>query len=189
MASSSRTAGNLLQEGDRLGLAEGLEVGLLLRPAGERLARLVTQGPGDLLGELIVQAVDQVAHVVGDVAQVQPVAPPVAGKDDVLQAFQDLDDRFIVGQRAMAEMRDRAQLRVGLNNAVGQFGQGLFDANVGRHGMTPEPILVAIIVRIKRLGINFDREKGESLAKLATGRFGVRGLAVAFQCGVCFRQT
>ena len=99
----------LLQEGDGLGLAEGLEVGLLLRSAGELLARLVPQGPRDLLGQLIVQAVDQVAHVVGDVAQVQPVAPPVAGKNDVFQAFQDLDDRFVAGQRAMAQMRDRAQ--------------------------------------------------------------------------------
>ena len=145
MASSARTAGICLQEGHRLGLAEGLEVGLLLRPAGEVLARLVTQGPGDLLGKLIVQAVDQIAHVVGDVAQVQPVAPPVAGKDDVFQAFQDLDDRFVAGQRAMAQMGDRAQLRVGLDNFVGQFGQGLFDANVGRHGMIPEVIRVGYV--------------------------------------------
>ena len=158
---------DLLQEGHRLGLAEGLEVGLLLRPAGERLARLVPQGPGDLLRQLIVQAVDQVAHVVGDVAQVQPVAPPVAGKDDVFQALQDLDDRFVAGQRAMPEMGDRAQFRVGLDNPVGQFGQGLFDANVGRHGMTPEGYYVQ---RARSSGSGTTRRRGRKQVDQKRGR-------------------
>ncbi len=171
MASSCADRRDLFQEGNGLGLAEGLEVGPLLRPAGELLAGLVAQGPGDLLGELIVQAVDQIAHVVGDVAQVQPVAPPVAGKDDVFQAFQDLHDRFVVGQRAMPQMGDRAQLRVGLNNAVGQIGQGLFDANVGRHGMTPE-----IMRARKKTALTVAAERKQVAKNAGVAKRGARGV-------------
>ncbi len=49
------------------------------------LARLVAQRPADLLGERVVQPVDQVADVVGDVAQVQAVAAAIAGIEDLLQ--------------------------------------------------------------------------------------------------------
>ena len=125
--------GDLLQEGDRLGLARDSKSALCWGPQIEFLAGVVPQGAGDLLGELIVQAVDQFAYVVGDVAQVQPVAPPVAGKDDVFQAFQDLDDHVVAGQGAMAQVGDRVQFRIGLNDPVGKFRHGLVRADVSRH--------------------------------------------------------
>ena len=87
MASTLRSSGSCSQEGHRLGLAEGLEVVLLLRVAVAVVARLVAAGPGDLQRQLIVQPVDQVAHVVGDVAQVQPVAAAIARIEDLLEVF------------------------------------------------------------------------------------------------------
>ena len=46
---------------------------------------------------------------------------------------EDFHDRLVARQRAVAEVRDRVQLRVGLDDPVGQIGQGLFDADVGGH--------------------------------------------------------
>ena len=45
----------------------------------------VAQGAGDLLRQLVVEAVDQVADVVLDVADVQVLPPPVAGVENVQQ--------------------------------------------------------------------------------------------------------
>ena len=46
-----------------------------------QVARLavVPQGAGDLLGEPVVQAVDQVADVIGDVPQVEVLPAAIAG--------------------------------------------------------------------------------------------------------------
>ncbi len=54
--------GNSLEELDRLGLAQGFEVAVLVAHAGR--AGIVPQGAADLLRELVVQAVDQVADVI-----------------------------------------------------------------------------------------------------------------------------
>ena len=97
------------------------------------LAGLVAKRPADLLGQLVVQPVDQIAHVVGDVAQVQPVAAAIAGIEDLLQVFGSVDDRVVVRQRAMAQVVDRADLGVGLDDPLGQLGQVFFEAKVGGH--------------------------------------------------------
>ena len=114
MARISRSSGKLLEEGHGLGLPERLEIRPLLRLAHQVGPGLVPQRPGDLLGQLVVQPVDQVAHVVGHVAQVQTVAAPIAGIEDVLQALGDLDDGLVVRQRAVAEVADAGQLGVRL---------------------------------------------------------------------------
>ena len=104
------------------------------RAAIVRVARVVPQRPGDLRGQLVVQAVDQVADVVGDVAQVQALAAAIAGVEDLLQVLGGRDDDFVVGQRAVAQVADRADLGVGLHDALGQLGQLFFEAQVGSHG-------------------------------------------------------
>ena len=55
---------------------------------------VVPQRAGDLRGQLVVQAVDQVAHVVRHVADVQPLAAAIARVDDLLQVFDRRDDRL-----------------------------------------------------------------------------------------------
>ena len=82
-------------------------------------AGVVPQRPADLRGELVVQAVDQVADVVGHVAQVQPFAAAIARIDDLLQILEDRDHHFVVRQRAMAQMIDRADLAVGVARSAG----------------------------------------------------------------------
>ena len=70
---------------------------LLAMPA----AVVVPERPGELLREPVVQAVDQIAHVIDDVAEVQILPLPVAGIDDLLEIVGDLDDGVGAGERAM----------------------------------------------------------------------------------------
>ncbi len=99
------------------------------KPASCRRARR------DLRRELVVQPVDQVADVIRDVARVQSFAAAVAGIDDLLEVLDGFGNHFVVGQRAVAEVADRADLAVGLHDAAGQLGQLLFEANVGSHSV------------------------------------------------------
>ena len=59
----------------------------------------MTQCPGDLLGEFVVEAVDQVADMVGDVARMQLLSSLVAGVDDLHQVLCDSHHRVVVWQR------------------------------------------------------------------------------------------
>ena len=102
------------------------------RLVGIRLA-IVPQGPGDLLGELVVQAVDQVADVVFDVADVQVLPPPVTGKENVHQVRQDMDDGIPAWQRPMPEVMDVAALGIGGDQRLGDLRQSFLQANVGGH--------------------------------------------------------
>ena len=81
---------------------------------------VVPEGPGDLLGELVVQAVDQVADVVLDVADVQVLPAAVAGVEDLAEVVEDLDDLAIARQRRVAEVVDPAAFLVGLDDPLGQ---------------------------------------------------------------------
>ena len=85
------------------------------------------------IGELVVQPVDQVADVVGDVAQVQAVAAAIARVEDLLEILGRGDDLLVVGQRAVAQVVDRAHLVVRLHDPIGQFGERFFDIQVGSH--------------------------------------------------------
>ena len=95
----------------------------------------MAQGAGDLLDQLVVQAIDQVADVVLDVADVQVLPPPVAGIEDVQQIAEDLDDGLAAGQRLVAEVAGAAALGVGGDNAFGDFRQRFFQSDVGGHRM------------------------------------------------------
>jgi hypothetical protein len=121
--------GKALEQLDRLLLADGFEIGLRLL-----LAILVAQGAGDLLGEFVVQAVDQVADVVLDVAQVQVLPTPITGIKNIHQVGDDFDDGVATGQRFMAEMAGAAALGIGGDNRFGDFRQGFLQANIRGHG-------------------------------------------------------
>ncbi|KKM95505.1 hypothetical protein LCGC14_1187600, partial [marine sediment metagenome] len=96
-------------------------------------SRRMAACPGDLSSERVVQPIDCVAHVIHHVAEMQALATPVARINDVLQILRDLDDRVLVGQRAMAQVVDRVDLGVGLYDPLGQFGKGLLESVVGGH--------------------------------------------------------
>ena len=134
--------GDPLEKLDRLGLPEGLEVGVLRAvPHGIRHGRYlnalfqggplhreaVPQSPPDLDGEFVVEAVDQVAHVVGDIAEVEVFAAAIAGIEDILEILADRDDRLVVGQRAVTEVVDRGDILVRLDDPPRQFRQLLLD--------------------------------------------------------------
>ncbi len=99
-----------------------------------RVAGVVPQRPGNLLRQPVVQPIDQVAHVIRDVAQVQALAAAIPGVDDLLEVFDRFDHHLVVGQRAMPQMIDLVHLGIGLHDAVGQLGKLFFQSNVGRHG-------------------------------------------------------
>ena len=79
--------------GDALGVP--LEVGLQV----ERRAAVVPQRAHDLDGEAVVQAVDQVADVVADVAEVEVLPPAVAGVEHLAEVGQDVDHLAVARQR------------------------------------------------------------------------------------------
>ena len=119
---------------DRLRLADALELVGLLRIALAVLHRLVQDRPADLRGERVVQAVDQIADVVGDVAQVQAVAAAIAGIENLLEVFGRGDDRLVIRQRAVAQVADAADLGVRVDDPLGQDRQVFFQSKVGGHG-------------------------------------------------------
>src|SRR3972149_1655820 len=88
----------------------------------------------DLRGQPVVEPIDQVADVVGDVAAVESFAAPVAGVEDFFQLFGGGDDLVVVGQRAVAEMVDLGHVIVGADDPLGQLGELVFESEVGSHG-------------------------------------------------------
>src|SRR5262249_39536870 len=87
---------------------------------------------GDLLGQAIVQAVDQVADVIGDVADVQVLPTAVAGVEDLPEIGQDVDDLAVTGERRMAQVVDRAAVLVGLADPACDRRQPLVGNDLGR---------------------------------------------------------
>ena len=80
-----------------------------------------------------MQAVDQVADVVADVAEVQAFAAAVAGVEDFLELVRGGDDLVVVRQRAVAEVVDLAHVVVGVDDPLGEFGELVFESEVGGH--------------------------------------------------------
>ena len=68
---------------------------------------VVAKSAGDLLGQAVVQGIDQAADVLADVGTIQVLPPAVAGIEDLPQISQDFDEFAIAGQGAVAEMMDR----------------------------------------------------------------------------------
>ncbi len=100
------------------------------------LIAIVPEHAGDLRGELVVQAVDQIADVVFDVADVQVLPAPVAGIENVHQVGQNIDDGLAAGQRLVAEVVDVPALGVGRDQRLGDLGQTFLQTNVGGHADT-----------------------------------------------------
>ena len=131
----------------------GLEVGLqVARPA------VVAERPGDLLGQAVVQAVDQVAHVVSDVPHVQVLTPAVARVEDLPEVGQNLDDLAIAGQGRVAQVVDRSAFLVGLDDPFGDRRERLLEPEVRGHADGPPALLT-----------HARSSQGVSPARLATG--------------------
>ncbi len=113
-ADTLRRSGSSFEEQHGLGLAERFEIGI--GRAVVRKAGVVPHRPADLRRQLVVQAVDQIAHVISHVAQVQTFAAAIAGIEDLLQILDRADDHVVVRQRAMTQMVDRADVAVGLHD-------------------------------------------------------------------------
>ena len=79
--------------------------------------------PADLQRERVVQPIDQIADVIGDVAQMESVAAAIAGIENLLEVFRGGDDRFVVRQRAMAQVADAAYLGIRIDDPLGQDRQ------------------------------------------------------------------
>lgn len=101
---------------------------------GDPLCReAVPQSPPDLRGELVVQPVHEVAHVVGDIAHVQVFAATIPGVEDLLEILAGRHDCLVVRQRAMAEIVDRRDVVIRLDDPPREFRQLFLDADIGGH--------------------------------------------------------
>jgi hypothetical protein len=112
-------------------LAEGFVVLVIRAVVGG--AGFVTQRAANLGCEAIVQSVDQLTDVVADIAAVETFTAAIAGEDDFLELLGSGDDFIVAGERAMTEVVDRANLFVGANDAIGQFGELIFESKVAGH--------------------------------------------------------
>ena len=128
--------GQALEQLDGLLLGQGLEIHGHAR-LGLDAILLVAQGAGDLLGQLVVQAIDQVADVILNIADVQVLPPPVPGIEDVHQIAEDIDDGLATGQRFVAEMAGPAAFGVGGDDGFGDFGKRFFQTNISGHDEVP----------------------------------------------------
>ena len=124
--------GNRLQEAND----DRLRLRLQIRLAVVSLA-IVPEGAGDLLGQPVVQAVDQVAHVVGDVREMQVLPAAVAGIEDLPQVRQDIDDFAVAGQWRMAEVVDRPAFPIGRDDPLRDRRQRIFELEVDCHHRHP----------------------------------------------------
>jgi hypothetical protein len=64
----------------------------------------VDQGAGDLRGESIMKGIDQVPDVVRYIAGMQSLSASKTGIKNIFQVFDDLNDDFVLGERAVAQM-------------------------------------------------------------------------------------
>ena len=126
--------GQRLQERDGHRLALRLVVHFLQFATGRRAGYtiVVLECARDLTRQLVVQPVDEIANVIGDVADVQAFATAITREDDVGEVLDRGNDFLVLRQRAMAQMADLRMPRVGANNAIGQFGQLFFQSEIGR---------------------------------------------------------
>ena len=81
-----------------------------------------------------VEAVDQVADMVGDVAGMQFLPPLVSGIDHLHQVVGDPDHGVIVRQRRVAEVIDRADLAVRRDDLFGHVEQPVLAGSFRSHG-------------------------------------------------------
>ena len=108
------------------------------------IVAFMPQGPGDLLRELVVQAVDEVANVVLDIADVQVLPAHVARIENVHEIGEDVDDRFTTGQRLVAQVVDVPALGVRRHQSFGDLGQTFLQSNVRRHGCLLNTIILTL---------------------------------------------
>ena len=76
-----------IRDGRQLGAVDGC-----LSPGRHAVA----QGPANLRRQLVVETVDEVTDMVGDVAEVEVLAPPVARVEDLLEILTGGDDRLVL---------------------------------------------------------------------------------------------
>ena len=97
----------------------------------------MAQSPSNLLGEFIVQPVDDIPYVKLNVADVQILAPAITGIQNVHEVGQDIHNRFAARKRRVAEVVDSTALGIGGDQSFSNFRQGFFQANVGGHETPP----------------------------------------------------
>ena len=123
--------GKRLQEADHDSLGLCLEISLAV--AG---AAIVAECPGDLLRQPVVETVDQIAHMIGHVAQMEVLASSVAGVEDLAQVGQDIDDLAVTGQRRVPEVVNGATFLIGLDDPLSYGGERISRFKVRGHQKT-----------------------------------------------------
>ena len=93
----------------------------------------MSQCPGDLLRQPVMQAVDQVANVIGDIAEVQILPFPIAGIQNFSQIVGDFHDHIDTWQGAMSQVVDGFDFVIGVDDPVRQLGQAFLQTNISGH--------------------------------------------------------
>src|SRR5712691_328423 len=80
-----------------------------------------------------MQAVDQVAGVILDVADVQVLPARITWIKDVHEIGEDVHNGVAAGQRLVAQVAGAVALDVGGDDRFGDLGQRFLQADVGGH--------------------------------------------------------
>ena len=124
--------GKRFQEADHDRLRLGFEIFVAVPGVA-----VVAECAGDLLCEPVVETVDQVADVIGDVAEVQVLPPSIAWVEDLPQVGQDINNLAVARQRGVPEVVDGAAFLVGLDDPLRDRGEGICRFEVRGH--RPDP--------------------------------------------------
>jgi len=131
-----------IEELEGLGLAERFIVNLGTFSAFglAALSLIVTERTSDLLSQLVVQAVDQVANVVEDVSEMEILATSIAGEDDFLEIAGDINDGIVAGKGAVSQVMNLSDLSECVDDALGQFPKFFLASKIGSHceGLLPK---------------------------------------------------
>ncbi len=106
----------------------------------------VAQSTGNLLRKLVVQAVNKIADVILDIADVQILFSPVARIENVEQVAENFSHDLAAGQRFVTEVAGTAALGISGDNAFDDFRQCFLESDVGSHRLLAgliEPLRVA----------------------------------------------
>src|SRR6516162_6591719 len=129
----------------------------------------VTERACNLIDQLIMQAIDQVAHMILHVADVQVLPAPIAGVKQFKEIGKNLDDCLATGKRLVSQMTRAPALGISRDNSVRDFWKCFLDANISGH----QRLLInqGTSLRLEQQYRDSDSENGDRLGDRAGAGF------------------
>jgi len=109
-----------------------------------------------------MQFIYQISHVIEHVTAMQTFSATKAREENFSQILNGRDDHIVIRQWAVAQVVDRTDFVIRLNDALSKTGQLLFQAEIGCH--------VAELLRLGRTALRKMKEKNATNQRINTAR-------------------